>query len=116
MFNITLAPGLASDVSIMEFQAQVATACGVDPAFQQFKAGFPPQKLELQGRTVADLGLAHGETLILQRHQGSSVAKQAQSKLPNINGSNSDAGLGAASVAGTLPDGRWDSAGLHVSR
>eukprot|EP00892_Ulva_mutabilis_P003196 jgi/Ulvmu1/12878/UM098_0066.1 len=90
---------LTADVTLEEFQQKVFTACGVGPAQQQFKAGFPPRKLELQGLTIADLKLNSGETLILER---CSMERQVQIDSACINNSRGP----GTSVAGMLPDGR----------
>lgn len=85
----------------MEFKQQVATSCGVDPSVQQFKTGFPPQRLEMLGQRVSDLGLSHGETLTLEKGQGSTVAVQPHGM------SSGDMGAKDASIAaGQLFDGR----------
>lgn len=98
--------------SSCEFQKQVAGACGVEADLQRFKAGFPPQKLDMQGQTIADLGISHGETLILER---GSVTSSMQSVHTNPAAANPSSTCAARAttpdVVGRMPDGRCDSHG-----
>lgn len=98
---------LAGDTSCTDFQKQVAASCGVEPACQHFKAGFPPQRLDMQGQTIADLGISNGETLILERASGSSTTQQVHAG--RTEGSRGTVGTGVAGAIGALSDGRFAS-------
>lgn len=100
------------DSSCHEFQQQVAGSCGVEADLQQFKAGFPPKKLDMQGQTIAELGISHGETLILERGTATRTIQSVHTSPADATPSSTSAALpSTADVAGRMPDGRCDSHG-----
>ena len=62
-----LLAGIPHDASVADFQGRVASACGVEPPLQSFKAGFPPRLLPLADPQVpiSEWGVHNGESLIL---------------------------------------------------
>jgi len=64
---------LADDASAADLQDAIAQHCGVARNRQQLKGGYPPKPLDLAGGAaskLADLGLRHRDSLVLQEVEG----------------------------------------------